>query len=203
MTVLYIRLKRKVQVRKNSLIRLQDVADISSGSIMKENIQNLPLYQITKEDKEYVVLDGFHLIQHIQQYKSDIVIELLVPKETIILVLRSLYKMSFLLVSLVLLILLNRAAMTIIYFHYDVSMQVVHKKIHFMFTGIYAKYPLFLQIPYSIGLGIIIVLFLNHWFNKRFNEEPSPLELELFQYKNKVNEYIAHHENNLNDDRHL
>ena len=203
MTVLYIRLKRKVQVRKNSLIRLQDVADISSGSIMKENIQNLPLYQITKEDKEYVVLDGFHLIQHIQQYQSDIVIELLGPKETIISVLPSHKKMSFLLVSLVWLILFIGAAMTIINFHYDVSMQEVHQKIHFMFTGTYEKYPLFLQIPYSIGLGIGIVLFLNHWFNKRFNEEPSPLELELFQYKNKVNEYIAHHENNLNDDRHL
>jgi len=101
------------------------------------------------------------------------------------------------------LILFIGAAMTIINFHYDVSMQEVHQKIHFMFTGTYAKYPLFLQIPYSIGLGIGIVLFLNHWFNKRFNEEPSPLELELFQYKNKVNEYIAHHENNLNDDRHL
>src|SRR5699024_12879083 len=83
MTVLYIRLKRKVQVRKNSLIRLQDVADISSGSIMKENVQNLPLYQITKEDKEYVVLDGFHLIQHIQQYQSDIVIELLDRKRVV------------------------------------------------------------------------------------------------------------------------
>lgn len=203
MTVLYLRLKRKVQVRKNSLIRLQDVADILSNSTMKENIQSLPLYQITKEDKEYVVLDGFHLIQHIQKYQSDFVIELLGPKETIISVLPPHKKMSFLLVSLVWLILFIGAAMTIINFHYDVSMQEVHQKIHFMFTGTYEKYPLFLQIPYSIGLGIGIVLFLNHWFNKRFNEEPSPLELELFQYKNKVNEYIAHHENNLNDDRHL
>lgn len=45
-----------------------------------------------------------------------------------------------------------------------------------------------------------MILFLNHWFNKRFNEEPSPLELELFQYKQRVNEYIAHYENELNDD---
>src|SRR5699024_7944162 len=117
MTVLYIRLKRKVQVRKNSRIRSQDVADISSSSIMKENIQNLPLYQITKEDKEYVVLDGFHLIQHIQQYQTDIVIESLGPKETIISVLPSHKKMSFLLVSLVWLILFIGAAMTIINFH--------------------------------------------------------------------------------------
>src|SRR5699024_2933007 len=124
---------------KNSLIRLQDVADISSGSIMKENIQNLPLYQITKEEKEYVVLDGFHLIQHIQQYESYIVIELLGPTVTIISVLLSHKTMSILLVSLVCLILFIGAAMTIINFHYDVSMQEVHQKIHFMFTGTYAK----------------------------------------------------------------
>lgn len=203
MTVLYLRLKRKVQARKNSLIRLQDVADISSSCSMKESIQNLPLYQITEKDKEYVVLDSFHLIQHIQKYQSDVVVELLGPSETIISVIPSHKKVPFLLVSFVWLILFIGTAMTIINFHYDVSMQEVHQKIHFMFTGTYEKYPLFLQIPYSIGLGIGVVLFLNHWFNKRFNEEPSPLELELFQYKNDVNDYIAHHENDLNDDRHL
>lgn len=43
-------------------------------------------------------------------------------------------------------------------FHEDVSMQVVHQKIYYMVTGTYDNQPLILQIPYSLGLGIGMVL---------------------------------------------
>src|SRR5699024_11309509 len=88
----------------------------------------------------------------------------------------------------------------IIKFHYDFSMLEVHQKLHFLFTGENVQHPLWLQIPYSIGLGIGMILFLNHWFKKQLNEEPSPLELELFTYEQKIEEYLAHYENNMNDD---
>ncbi len=50
--------------------------------------------------------------------------------------------------------------MTIMNFHYDVSMQPVQQKLHFILTGVENEYPLWIQIPYSIGLGLGTVLFL-------------------------------------------
>lgn len=40
--------------------------------------------------------------------------------------------------------------------------------------------------------------FFNHWFNKRFNEEPSPLEVEIFNYQQDLDNYLSHKENSLN-----
>src|SRR5699024_2856818 len=74
-------------------------------------------------------------------------------------------------------------AMTIMNFHDDVNMQAVQQKVHFVLTGQETEYPLWIQIPYSLGLGLGMILFLNHWFKKRINEEPSPLEIELFTYQ--------------------
>jgi len=203
MGFVYLRLKRKITVQKNAVITLYDVAHVTSNNEQIKSIENIPLYQVSKKDAEYVVIDGFHIAYFIQKHLPEITIEILGPTETIVQIEASKKNTPILFVSFVWLIFFIGTAMTIINFHYDVSMQEVHQKIHFIFTGTYEKYPLFIQIPYSIGLGVGMVLFLNHWFKKRFNEEPSPLELELFQYKRNVNDYIAHHENELNDDDRL
>lgn len=200
MTTLYVRLKRKISVNKGSIITLEDVAHLVTDDEHLQMLKEMPIYHITEKDENYVALDGFKIIEHIQQHEKNVMIELLGATEVIIQVQEKEKQMPFFVIAFVWLILFVGTAMTIINFHYDVSMQEVHQKLHFFFTGNNEQYPLVIQIPYSIGLGVGMILFLNHWFNKRFNEEPSPLELELFQYKQRVNEYIAHYENDLNDD---
>lgn len=200
MPTLYVRLKRKVSVNKGSVITLKDVAHLATDEENLNILKEIPIYHITEKDEEYVALDGFKIIEFIQEQEENVIVELLGATEVIIQVKSKEKRVPLMLISFVWLILFVGTAMTIINFHYDVSMQEVHQKIHFLFTGKNEQYPLIIQIPYSIGLGVGMILFLNHWFNKRFNEEPSPLELELFQYKQRVNEYIAHYENEFNDD---
>jgi stage V sporulation protein AA len=76
-------------------------------------------------------------------------------------------------------------------FHEDVSMQAVHQKIYYLITGKTNEYPLLLQVPYSIGLGLGMVLFFNHLFRKKFNEEPSPLDVEMFNYQQDLDQYVV------------
>ena len=203
MAILYLRLRRKISVHTKTIITLKDVAHVSINDQHLEELKGIPLYQVSKKDEEYVVIDSFHIVRFIQEYDPEITVEILGTTETIVQIKTMKKRVSILFVCFVWLVLFIGAAMTIVNFHYDVSMQEVHQKLHFTFTGTYEKYPLIIQIPYSIGLGVGMVLFLNHWFKKRFNEEPSPLELELFQYKRSVDDYIAHNENELNDDDHL
>src|SRR5699024_7262114 len=101
-------------------------------------------------------------------------------------------------VSFVWLLLFVGAAMTIMNFHYDVSMQEVQQKLHYLFTGKQNEFPLWIQIPHPFGLGICMLLFFNHCFKKRFNEETRPLEVELFNYQQDLYNYINHYENQLN-----
>ena len=87
-------------------------------------------------------------------------------------------------------------------FHVDVSMGEVHQKIFTIITGKVEEKPLLIQIPYSFGLGIGMILFFNHFFKKRFNEEPSPLEVEMFNYQQDLDNYVTMNENKENV-RHL
>lgn len=80
-------------------------------------------------------------------------------------------------------------------FHEDVSMRDVHIALYEMITGERNEYPYLLQIPYSIGLGLGMIIFFNHVFKKRLNEEPSPLEVEMFNYQLDLDEYVAMNEN--------
>lgn len=97
--------------------------------------------------------------------------------------------------GLVWLLLFIGAALAIIYFHEDVSMQQVHQRLYYMITGEFNAQPLLFQIPYSLGLGLGMVLFFNHVFQKRINEEPSPLEVEMFQYQQSLDQYVIVNEN--------
>ena len=74
-------------------------------------------------------------------------------------------------------------------------MQEVHQRLYEMITGKKEDKPLLLQISYSLGLGIGMILFFNHVFRKRINEEPSPLEVEMFNYQQSLDQYVILHEN--------
>ncbi|TQS74467.1 stage V sporulation protein AA [Ornithinibacillus gellani] len=202
-SIVYLRLKKHVHLRPMQQIRLADIAYISTMAPNKMKLAETNLYQITKQDKQAVVLDSFQIIEQIHAQFPDLEIQLVGPTYTIVNVEKKKHKHSILLASFVWILLFIGTAMTIMNFHYDVSMLEVQQKLHFLFTGRQSDHPLWIQIPYSFGLGIGMLLFFNHWFKKRFNEEPSPLEIELFQYQQSMDEYMSYHENALHDKKHL
>jgi len=81
------------------------------------------------------------------------------------------------------------------HFHEDVSMPFVQQKLFHALTGRHVEKSLLFHIPYSIGIGIGMILFFNHVFKKKINEEPSPMEVEMFQYQQGIDQYLLMHEN--------
>lgn len=197
--IVYIRMKRKMQAEQRQWITLQDVAHISSSLPWQAELETIRLYQVTKQDDMYKVLDSIHIIQLLQRNYPHLEFQMTGSPETIVKVLEPKKKFIYVRLLIAWIILFVGTAMTIINFHYDVSMQEVQQKLHFLLTGNWVAHPLWLQIPYSMGLGLGMILFLNHWFRKKINEEPSPLDIELFTYQRDIDQYIAYHENKLND----
>ena len=198
--IVYLRLKKKISANPRSKITLSHIAHITANFPIEPKMKQIPIYQLSKEDKEFVVIDSYHLIELLNELYPDTEFQLVGgANETIISIIHRKKTNSVLFVSFVWITLFIGTAMTIINFHYDVSMLEVHQRIHFLFTGEQVENPLWIQIPYSFGLGIGMILFLNHWFKKKLNEEPSPLEVELFKYKKSIDEYVAYYENELND----
>lgn len=198
--IVYIRLKKKITVKEYKMIVLRDVANIITANANEKQLEETPIYRLSKKDNKVVILDSFIIIKHLNEQYSDLEFQLVGATESIIYIETKKSSPIFIFVCLVWILLFIGSAMTIINFHFDVSMQEVHQRIHYLFTGQYEKFPLYLQIPYSIGLGIGMVLFLNRLFKKKINEEPSPLEVELFNYQKNLDDYVAYYENDLNDE---
>ncbi|MBP1949509.1 stage V sporulation protein AA [Virgibacillus litoralis] len=197
--IVYLRMKKNVELTFLKELTLKDIAYISASSPLKRTLEKTTLYRITKKDRNIVIIDSFLVIDHLRDLHENLEFQLVGPTYTIVRIKKHKKPPNLVIVSIVWLLLFIGTGMTIMNFHYDVSMQEVQQKLHFLLTGEKSKYPLWIQIPYSFGLGIGMLLFFNHWFTKRFNEEPSPLEVEIFNYQQNLDQYVSYYENKLND----
>lgn len=188
-------MRNRLKVSPTYEVKLGDVAQLAGDSSVVELLQNEIVYKITAHDKTHVVIDVMKVIEIIQQKASHVQINLLGSGQTLVEIIYEKKKAHPIFFGLVWLLLFIGAALAIIYFHEDVSMQQVHQRLYYMITGEFNAQPLLFQIPYSLGLGLGMVLFFNHVFQKRINEEPSPLEVEMFQYQQSLDQYVIVNEN--------
>jgi stage V sporulation protein AA len=192
---IYIRMRHRLQVRPHDSIKLQDVAQLIAEDSLLEKVKNSIVYKVSEKDQNIIILDVMKVIPILTNGVGQINIEIIGPTQTIIEVVYKKIGVSIPLFILIWLLLFFGAALAIMNFHEDVSMQAVHQRIFKIITGKQSVKPLILQIPYSIGLGLGMILFFNHVFKKRLNEEPSPLEVEMFNYQQDLDRYVIINEN--------
>lgn len=155
----------------------------------------MPLYQVSEKDKNIVILDIIQVLRAIHLQDPTLDVQTVGGAETIVEIQYRKRNLSTVLFIGVWLLLFIGSCLAIMNFHEDVSMRDVHIALYEIITGERNDYPYLLQIPYSIGLGLGMIVFFNHIFKKRLNEEPSPLEVEMFNYQLDLDQYVAMHEN--------
>ena len=57
-----------------------------------------------------------------------------------------------------------------------------------------------LEVGYSIGLPVGILLFFNHFTSWKFSLDPTPLEVEMRLYEENVNKTLIQNEERKEDD---
>lgn len=192
---IYIRMRHRLQVRPHDSVKLQDAAQIIAEDSLLEKVKDQNIYTVTEKDQNIIILDVMKVIEVLTNEVNHLDIQIIGPTQTIVEVVYKKVGVSIPFFILIWLLLFFGAALAIMNFHEDVSMQAVHQRIFKIITGRENDKPLLLQIPYSFGLGLGMVLFFNHVFKKRFNEEPSPLEVEMFNYQQDLDRYVILNEN--------
>lgn len=187
---LYIRLRRRAQTRKGKMVRLGDIAQIIVDPDLEEAIREIIVYTPREADGNRVLIDIMLIVKLIKHRFPAMQIEHFGEPHVLVEIITDVKPPNRILIILVWLLLFIGSGLTIMNFHADVSMLEVHIRIYELVTGNKNMRPLLLQIPYSIGIGIGMVVFFNHVFKKKFNEEPSPLDVEMFMYQENVNHYV-------------
>lgn len=192
---IFIRLRHRIKTGIDQLIYLEDIAQITGDEFAVQKLSKMPMYHVSKKDRHIAVLDIMHVVKTIKKTWPDIDIQTVGGSEAIVEIDTGKRQLSPVLFVFVWLLLFVGAALAIMNFHEDVSMRLVHIRLYEMITGKTVEHPYLLQIPYSFGLGFGMILFFNHVFKKRLNEEPSPLEVEMFKYQLDLDHYVALNEN--------
>ncbi|WP_054941419.1 stage V sporulation protein AA [Paenibacillus ihuae] len=194
--VIYIQLKNRLSVPKGQGVMLRDVAYLIAEPQWREPLYSILLLQPEQSDGNLILIDLLTIIPRIQELVPDADIQPIGEGRTIVQIEgpAEARKPSVALFVLVWLLLFFGSALTIMNFHADVNMLEVHIRVVEMLTGRRDEHPYMFQIAYSLGIGFGMVIFFNHLFKKKWNEEPTPLEVEMFLYQKNIDHYVVHEE---------
>ncbi len=80
---------------------------------------------------------------------------------------------------------------TIMAFHNDIAINKVFGKIYEMVMGQPSNGYTILEISYSIGLALGIIVFFNHIGGRRITKDPTPIEVAMRNYEDDVNKALV------------
>lgn len=190
---LYLKIDSNVLVHQKNLI-VKDIAQTAcANSSVQNKVQTLKLsnLQISKPGR-YVksVLDVLEAIQ--KEYPS-LKIENLGEADFIITYEEEKGKsrlIGYVKTILVSVLSFFGAAFSIMTFNNDVDIRGLFADVYLLFTGQTSDGFTVLELAYSFGLGIGIILFFNHFAGKRIETDPTPMDVQMHTYEQDVNQTI-------------
>lgn len=191
---LYIKINEKVIVT-NPKIYVKDIAKIyCRDSSVQKNVENLIVKTIREDEDIKIVYSIMYIIDKISKQfpqtqiinlgEKDFIIEYLINKKN-----RYANALKYSKVVFLALIVFIGSGFTIMSFNSDVDITNLFDKINKLVLGTKKGHNV-IQISYSVGIGIGIILFFNHFSKKKSTEQPSPIHVEMRSYEKDLNQAI-------------
>ncbi len=187
--ILYLKAERCVLTAKQEVT----IAEIAKMECTNESILNrvktIEILKLTdKPEIKYIVsvlkiIEGIHAIYPELEInnigETDFVIEYVNKKKNAI--------FEFIKISMICFILFAGAAFTIMTFNNDVAVEKLFARVYSLVMNEESSGFTMLEMSYSIGLGVGILVFYNHFGGKRINTDPTPIQVEMRIYEDEVN----------------
>lgn len=180
---IYIKQREKILVNDAKKLRIVDVAEILSDD---RKIEELVVLELEKNNYRTFVVSCIDITKKILEYDKNLNVNIVGLTETIVEYIEKKKKnkvWEILKVGFVGAVLFVGACTAIMSFHNETQIPDVFNEYYKMFFGVETKNAYIIEIPYSIGLAVGIILFFNHAFGKKFTEEATPVEIEMVTYE--------------------
>ena len=175
-------------------ITLGDVLKIECTSIaMSRTIKQMELYRFNHEHS--VVFSILKVIEIIHQDYPHVEVVNCGETDFIVEYQKSTVKSAVwekIKLGLIAIIVFFGSAFTIMTFHIDIGIQKTFSRFYEQVMGESKPLVTELEISYSIGLAVGIIVFFNHFSKKKLTKDPTPIEVEMKKYsKDLLNTKIA------------
>ena len=188
---IYIKPVEKAQIIQKRDVLLRDIAEVFIGGQTAGEAEKLVVFRIPETGKKTYLLSVVDIIKVLNQKWPDSTISNVGEMDILIEYLPAAAKRNPLWlwakVFFVSLVLFVGASTTIMCFHSDTQVPLVFENIYYMFFGENKEIPKLLSIPYSIGLGLGIIVFFNHFTKISLTQDPTPIEIEMTTYEKETN----------------
>lgn len=191
---LYLKLERNIETQAQE-IRMKDLGKLycRNGNLLNR-AKVMKVMRFTEADGGRKVISVMKLIEMLQSEFENLEVESVGETEVIVEQVKVSRNKGFWVkakICFVAGICFFGAAFTIMAFHNDISVVRVFNRIYEMVTGMPSDGMTVLEVSYSIGLALGIVVFFNHIGGRRITKDPTPIEVEMRVYEDQVNTALA------------
>ena len=190
---LYIQTEENVEVH-HPHVYLQDIAKLScSNSKMLNKLRVMPVANLQPDKPGRYVISVMDLIKEIQQKEPDLDITTIgeptflitYQKEGTVNIVLRWCKVVFVCLATFL-----GAGFSIMTFNNDVDIPALFEQIYTQVTGQASDGFSILEISYSVGIGLGVLFFFNHFGRMKLTDDPTPMQVQMRLYENDVNTTI-------------
>ena len=188
--ILYLKTERNSQVDHID-VRLGDVAKLECvNSSIKNRLKTMKLLKIQAQKSDRYVFSVMKVIEQIHEIYPELEIQNLGETDFIIEYESPDYakdRFNTLKVAVLCILIFFGSAFSIMVFNNDVGVDEVFAQTYQLFTGRESDGYTVMELGYSIGIAVGIIVFYNHFGGKRITKDPTPMEVQMRQYEDDVN----------------
>lgn len=191
--ILYIQTEKNVEVQSPE-IYLQDVAKLTCGDKKVLNRNKVrKVFSIPNGTPGRYVISAVDLVHAVAKEEPNVDITHIGEANFVVTYEKAKHQQkwySWLKTLLVCVLTFFGGAFSIMTFNTDVDTANLFSKIYTQFTGEIAAGPTILEFTYSVGIGMGVIFFFNHFGKGKLTQDPTPVEVQMRLYEDDVNKTL-------------
>lgn len=191
---IYIKPEKKYITGKLGSVYIKDVAEVQAEKTLKKHIESIKLVEIKEDSNKCYLVSVLDIVKAINNAAPGHTVCNLGEMDTVVEYNKkngqSNTPIQYAKIAFVSLLLLCGSATAIMSFHSDAQIPTVFENFYYMFFNERVENPMIIDLPYSIGLAVGIIVFFNHFSGKKLTNDPTPIEVEMTTYEKDVSDNI-------------
>lgn len=189
---IYIKLEQNTEVMKPD-VYLKDMGEVvCSDKNAAARVKAIKVHKFKENGPQKVVISITKIITMIQEIYPDATVQTIGERDTLVeLVNVDKHKglVQGLKIAFVAAVSFFGTSFTIMSYHNDIGISAIFEKFYIMVMGNPGNSAV-LEVSYSIGLSLGIIIFFNHIGGRRITKDPTPIEVEMRVYEEQVNKAL-------------
>ena len=193
--ILYMKIEQCIQV-PDTAVTIGAVAKLEcSDQSVINRLKNEKILEVSSDAKKRQVVSVLSVIRKIHEIYPKLEVQNLGESDFIVGLKpkKSSKTAEYLKVLLVCMISFFGSVFAMMTFNEDVSSLDSFRKVYTWVMGSAPEGATILELSYSIGVSVGIIVFFNHFGKKYLTEEPSPVEVEMSGYDKQVYTTVIQH----------